>query len=536
MADQDPIIVAVELGTSRIAGIAGKRKDGNLILMAYAEENAGDSIKHGVIYNMEKTTQCVNNVLKKLATRLNLYIDRVYVGIGGQSVLSEATTIHRNLITQSYITNEQMESMRSESAAVSRPDYVLLENFPQEYRVDGRVVETPVGVQGLEVEATYLNVIGRRKLSQNIETCFASARVDIAEQKLSGYELGLHVLTDQEKRAGCVLIDLGAGTTTVVIFSKNILRSLVTIPLGMDNITADLQTLNIEPADAERIKREYANASLDSIETEYGNQPQYVDTSFGQQVELNKIHFVIYARLREIIENVVSQVNQSPYSGSLIGGIVLTGGGARIRNIDEFVKTKFAKFGGNVKVRIAHEITIPVTRQNSLQLPQGDHSDLTTLLSLLCSGTEECTGEPYDDGIFSHREKPVESPSKVAETQEDETNKHRIENYKETARQHITECNAHAEAIRARGASKKVRKSAKKFLDEALYLFDDDYEEWRRTVEDKPQHRQSLRELQELREELEKKIETLEADYKKANKENSFWASFRRGLDEIVNE
>lgn len=536
MADQEPIIVAVELGSSRIAGLAGKRKDGNLILMAYAEESAGDSIKHGVIYNMEKTTQCVNSVIKKLQTRLDLRIGRVYVGIGGQSVRSEVTTVRRNLITQSYITNEQMDSMRSESATVNRPDYELLENIPQEYRVDGRVVETPVGVQGLDVEATYLNIVGRRKLSQNIETCFASLGVDIAEQKISAYELASHVLTDQEKRAGCALIDLGAGTTTVVIFSKNTLRHLVTIPLGMENITADLALLTSDVADAERIKCDYANASLDSIEAEYDDQPKKVDTALGQSIEITHVHFAIYARLVEIIMNAVHQIKQSPYSDHLIGGIVLTGGGAFIRNIDVLVKSKF---GSSVKVRIAHEITTPFTRQHSLQLPQGSQGDRCTLLSLLCSGTEPCTGEAYNGGdIFTdggRRGQPVPAPPSP-ETQEEEINKKRIENYKEAIRQRITECNAHAEAILHRGASKKVRKQAKKFLDEADDLFDEDYEALISAVEEKPQHRQSLRELQELKEELEKKIDSLTADHKQADKENGWAASLRRLLDDMVNE
>lgn len=535
MADQDPIIVAVELGTSRIAAIAGKHKDGNLLLMAFAEEPADDCIKHGIIYNMDKTTQALHRVIMKLQTQLKFSIDQLYVGIGGQSVRGLTTTIRRNLITKSYITTEQMDSMRSESYTISVPDCELFENLPQEYRVDGRSVDVPVGVEGLNVEATYLNIIGRRKLKQNIRTCFDTLGLNIAEMKISAMELAAHLLTDQEKRAGCALVDLGAGTTTVAIYSKNILRHLVTIPLGIENIVADLCERNIEPDEARRLIREYADASLQNFDDEYDTLPPSVSTSFGQKLPLKEIEFTCYARLKEIVDNAVQQITLSPYANNLISGIVLTGGGSRIKHIDTFFEEKL--LGG--KVRIAHEINDPVTRHSALQKLQLPDSDLGTLLALLASGTLACTGEPYEGGgLFDAKARPS-TPRQKEPTEEEkaeQANKLRVEQYKDAIRQRVTETNKHTDVLKQRGSEKKIRKLVKNFLKEVYDVFDEDYDDFLKAVEDTPSLKQPLRELQELKDELEKKVDDLDTLYAKTEKENSFLRRLLKGIDDMANE
>ena len=112
--DKD-FIVAIELGSSKISGIAGRKKDGTMQILAYAEEKTTACIKRGIVYNIEKTYQCINNIIAKLETSLKTKINRAYVGIGGQSVRSYKCQVKRNLFTQSYITNEVIDSIHDES-------------------------------------------------------------------------------------------------------------------------------------------------------------------------------------------------------------------------------------------------------------------------------------------------------------------------------------------------------------------------------------------------------------------------------------
>ena len=540
MTDTEPIIVAIELGTSRIAGIAGKHKDGNLLLLAYAEEPANGCIKRGIIYNMEKTTQALRLVITKLQTQLALRIEQVYVGLGGQSLRSVTNTVRRNLITPSYITADQMDIMADENRTATPPDSEILESIPQEYRVDDALTETPVGVQGLNIESVYLNVVARRKLNQNIDTCFNNLGLTIVERRIAPLELAAHVLSDTDKRAGCALVDIGAGTTTVVVCRNNKVRHLVTLPLGMNNVVTDLAALNIEdPKEAEQLIQKYANASLDSIDEEYETKPQSYTPPVGPPIAITEIQFAIYARLKEIIDNVVHQIASTPYCTNLLSGIVLTGGGSRVRNLDKLLTQD--KNLGNVAVRTARTITDPLNKAASFPKVNLEAANLNTLLSLLASGTEGCTGPAYDAAdIFAsdtaNRNREEARRKQTEEAQADKENLQRIETYKNQVRQRITQLNAQAEALSKYGDQKKVRQQTQSTLEEVYDMFDDAYSEFVSSIENVPQLKQALGELGDLHAELKRKGDELKHELSKAKHENSFFAKFKRSLIRIVEE
>lgn len=167
-ATEKDFIVAIELGSSRISAIAGKKKDGTMQVLAYAEEKNTACIKRGVIYNIEKTYQSINNLLAKLESTLKAKIKYAYVGISGQSLRSYRCVVKRNLITQSYITNEIIDSIRQESYEIPFADCMVLDNFPQEYVVDQDTNIDPVGVMATNIDGEFLNIIARNKIRNHI--------------------------------------------------------------------------------------------------------------------------------------------------------------------------------------------------------------------------------------------------------------------------------------------------------------------------------------------------------------------------------
>ena len=244
-------IVAIELGSSRISGVAGKKNsDGSMQILAYAQVKSSSCIKRGVVYNIDKTTQCIGDVIKKLESVLKTKIVRAYVGISGQSLRSLRCSVKRNLLAQSYITSEIIDSLRDDCREIPYQDYEILDNFPQEYLVDANTVSDPVGGMGPNVECVYLKIIARNTLRMNIHNCFANADVEIADELIAACKLGNHVLSEAEKRSGCALVDLGAETTTVVVYKNNIVRHLVVLPLGANNITKDIVSLQIDEDEA----------------------------------------------------------------------------------------------------------------------------------------------------------------------------------------------------------------------------------------------------------------------------------------------
>ena len=536
-SDKD-CVVAVELGSSKISGIAGKKKDGTMQILAYAEEKTAGCVKRGVVYNIEKTYQSINTIISKLEAVLKTKITRAYVGLGGQSVRSYKCMIRRNLLTQSYITNEAIDAIRQESYEIPFNDYEVLENYPQEYVVDSSVIADPVGVMGTNIEGEFLDVIAKNNLRANIDTVFANAGVDIVEGLISPLQLANNVLTDAEKRSGCALVDLGADTTTLVVYKNNIVRYLVTIPLGCNNINKDLSTLPIDDAETEDVKLKYGDACQE-FESSEESEPQYYTTSDGRQIDVATIRNVIEARMGEIIANVSNQIVNSDYSGKLLAGLVITGGGSSMKNI---VKA-FTKSTKIDKVRIATKVNQMVVKTSNASNISLESAGTTTIVSLLLAGTVPCGGEDigrapdmFDQQMKEEeRRKRAEEAEAAAKAEEQDATA--FDAIKSEIRSAIDKVKKQDDEVKKYGSDKKVRQRAK---DLSLTILDatigEKYEKAFKALEGKDKFKQSLREGAELAEILKRTVDELTDHVSSATKENSAWGRFKRTLTDLVSD
>ncbi len=540
MAAKDTIVVAIELGTSRISGVAGKMKDGTMRILAYAEEPiVPNVIKRGIVYNIEKTTQIIKNVVAKLQMSLKLRVSQVYVGIGGQSVRSVKNKQRMNMMTQTYITADHVDRLRNCSYDVPVAECELLENFPQGFLVDSNPVDDPVGVMGTNIEGEYLNVIARKQLEGNLRTCFSNADIHIAETKLSAYEQARNVLTEQEKRAGSVLVDLGAGTTTVVVYKNNILRHLATLPIGFSNITEDLRSaLDIDEKEAEELKQKYGNAFLE--EEEVGTDDpatKFYTTSFDQKIEIATIQNYIDARLTEIIANVENQIFKSNYENQLLGGVVLTGGGANMKNIEK----AFAKKLKLEKVRVAKSIIPQVIKNSGVTNLVLDSGRANSILSLLLSGEENCVGEDTysGDDIFDEKKKEEDLEEKKRKAQENEKIEAelsaKLEDYKNKMREGILRLENKAAEVTNDDKNKTLRRRAGLMADEARILLGADYESCVHRLEQSEKNRQRIKEASDLSEKYQAAIDKLYNAVEEAQRANSWLTKVKATLGDLVN-
>jgi len=386
MAIKD-FIVAIELGSTKITGIAGKKNmDGSIQILAVVREDATSCIRKGVVYNIDKTSVCLNNVIKKLRTLLKSDISQVYVGVGGQSIRSIKNVIVKNLGDDTVISQDIINELMDNNRSMSYPDQEILDAATQEYKVGTQYQIDPVGIQCNKLEGNFLNILCRKSFYRNLNKCFENAGIAIAEMYLSPIALAHSVLTDTEKRSGCLLIDLGADTTTVVVYHKNILRHLAVIPLGGNNITKDIASFPMEEKDAEEMKLKYASAYTDTSEIEAGKTyPIDNERNIEQKVFIDMVE----ARVNEIIENAWCQVPQE-YANKLLGGIILTGGGSNMKNI----KRAFTEKTHITKIRIAGTVTQNVTSTDK------DINDrkgiMNTAIGLLAKGDMNCAGQPIN--------------------------------------------------------------------------------------------------------------------------------------------
>jgi len=377
-------IVAIELGSSKVTGLAGKKNlDGSIQVLACVKEDSSSFIRKGVVYNIDKTAQCLTNIVNKLEKQLKASITQVYVGVGGQSIRSVRNIIAKDLPAETLVTQDMVVELMDANRNFENPEQEILDAAVQEYRVDSQYQIDPVGIPCTRLEGNFLNILQRKTFYKKLNMCFEAAGINIAELYLAPRALADSVLTEAEKRSGCALVDIGYDTTTISIYTKNILRHLAVIPLGGNNITKDIASLQMEEADAEKMKLKYASAYTDNNDID--NTLKYsIDSE--RQVESRKFIEIVEGRLEEIVANVWCQVPEE-YCDKLLGGIVLTGGGSNMKNIE----LAFQNYTHVEKIRVAKFVTYSVN--SSIKDINAHDGMYNTVLGLLAKGDINCAGE-----------------------------------------------------------------------------------------------------------------------------------------------
>ena len=377
-------IVAIELGSSKITGIAGKKSmDGSINVLAVVREDATSCIRKGVVYNIDKTSACLTSIIKKLKTILKSEISQVYVGVGGQSIRSIRNSSVKTLPEDTIISQDMINELMDNNRSTVYPDLEILDAATQEFKVGTQYQIDPVGVQIDKIEGNFLNIVCRKAFYRNLNKCFEKANISIAEMYLAPIALAHSVLSDAEKRGGCLLVDLGADTTTVSVYYKNILRHLAVIPLGGNNITKDIASLQMEENEAEEMKLKYASAYTE-IEEIDSSKTLAIDAE--RTVPMQAFIELVEARVNEIIENVWFGQVPPEYKDKLLGGIILTGGGSKMKDI----KKAFTAITGVQKIRIAGTVAQKVS-SNDKDINAHDGT-MNTALGLLVKGDINCAG------------------------------------------------------------------------------------------------------------------------------------------------
>lgn len=538
---KDNIIVAIELGTSRISGIAGKQKDGSFQILAYAEEHTTACLKRGIVYNVEKTTQSIKNVVEKLSQTLTQQVNRVYVGIGGQSVRSIKKKVPRNMITPTSITKAHLDEMREESREVIIPDYELLANIPQGFIIDSQFTDEPQGVNGKNIEGDFLNIVARKELQGHIRTCFNSANIDIVETKLTALELANNILTEHEKRAGSALVDLGAGTTTVVVYKKNVVRYLVTIPIGFNNIVEDLMSvLQIEEKEATDILVKYGNAYVNSEDEISKLTQNSYTTSNKEKVPMTKIQHIIEARLIEIMVNAVVQVVNSGYADQLLAGLVITGGGSNIKNIDKaFQNNPRKRFES---IRVAKKVITPTVKSTQAAALDEENGMSGSIISLMLAGTENCVGEGSYSGVDIFTSAKIDENTRN-NVQTAETERKKIENmmmqledYKDRIRSAVNKIRNIKQDIENDTANKRLREEGLRIMNEASEICGNEFHNLVDSLEVKLKNDQRIASAVDLEVQLQDELEALKDTINVAKEDNSFFKKVSQWLKKVVNE
>lgn len=402
MATEDNFIVAIELGSSKVTAIAGRKQpDGAIQVLAFAQEPSTTFIRKGRINNVSKMTQCIISMKDKLEQKMQKSISRVYVGIGGMGMHTVANSVVRHFDSKMEITQEMIDAMCDENRTSANSDRDILEAVPQEYHLGTQVQIDPVGILSDGIEGHYLNIVANSSVREEIRNCFRNAGVTIADLPITVQALADVMLTEPEKRSGCVFVDMGAETTSVAIYKNNLLRHLAVIPLGGANINRDIMSLQIEDDEAEELKLKYGSA----IASAEGDHQKPITLRDGRSISFEDFEGLVEARVEEIVLNVMNQISLSKYDrGQLVGGLIITGGASHMKNIDKaFVReTKFEK------IRFVRNIRIPLRTPDYPGL--NSDGDCNAAISLIDKGEINCCGGNLGQpGLFEEEaEKEIE--------------------------------------------------------------------------------------------------------------------------------
>ena len=387
-------IVAIDPGSSKIiAMIARKEASGNISILRTEKVDSENSIRRGCIYNVDAAAGKIGHLINRLnedyaKPKLHSPIERVYVSIGGQSLHTERYSIKKQ-VENDTIDQPLLNEIEKEIEQYKPELYEVLKILPPEYYVDGQLNPNPRGTTASVIEARYQLIVVS---SPNLKTLIRRAipeKIEIADYIVTPLATAAAVLDKNEKKLGCALVEFGAGVTYVSIYKSGMLRYLVTIPLGSSVITSDICCLNVFEEEAEPLKRKHGSAIPDLEDMSKITLDEGLSTE--RKVEIRNLNTVIEARVNEILENVILQIQKSGYGDALSSGIVITGGGAMLRHLEESFRNKI-----NKNIRLAY----PVANETK------QYAEYSTIIGLITLAKEGCV-EPVEPVKIVESEKVI---------------------------------------------------------------------------------------------------------------------------------
>jgi len=387
------IAVGLDIGTTKVAAFAGQRDpDGKIRILGYGKQES-TGVQRGQVINIIKTKDAIQNTIRQVSDRAGIDIDTVMVGIAGQHICNRQVQGDIKLSnSETEITNADVRMLIDDMfKVVVNPGEQIIDAIPQEYTVDGTGgLEDPVGVIGSQLSSVFNIITGNSQHIRNIARCVKHCNLEMDSLILEPIASAEVVLDEREKEAGVVLVDIGGGTTDVAVFVSGILRHTAVIPIAGDVITEDIKNVfkGIVKTDAEMLKHEHGTCVPNR-----GNE-NHIITIPGIKgrppVEIAEIDLaeVIAARMKEILDRIMEELRSINCLNKLGCGLVLTGGGAKLRFLKEFTEYHTA-----LDVRIGKpEEKIDLKGLESLSEKENMdlcHPMFATALGLLVMGIEK---------------------------------------------------------------------------------------------------------------------------------------------------
>lgn len=344
MAQENRIVAAIDIGTTKIVSLIGRLNEHDRLEVLGISRSASKGVKRGVVLNIEETVHAIQNTINEATEQSGLRFSEVFVGIAGQHIKSVRNRGYVNRDSyEDEITREDLHALIEDMYKI--PVDVgeeIIHVLPQNYIVDNETgVKNPVGMFGKRLEANFHIVIGQISSARNIEKCIKRVGLKVNQLILEPLASSAAVLTEDEMEAGVALVDIGGGTTDVAVYYDDVIRHTAVIPFGGNVVTRDIKEgCSILQRQAESLKMQFGSALGDLANEDKVVTIPGISGRDPKEISFKSLAYIIQSRMEEIIDAVIYEIENSGYMEKLSAGIVLTGGGAMLKNLNQLVKFK----------------------------------------------------------------------------------------------------------------------------------------------------------------------------------------------------
>ena len=346
MNKQEQYVAAIDIGTTKIVAIVGKKNGNGKIEILGLSKAPSRGVKRGVVLNIEETVVAIQTTVDDVQKRSGILFSEVFVGIAGQHIKSMKNRgyIMRDAYDDEIKKEEVFRLIEDMHKIHIEIGEEIIHVIPQNFIVDNETgVKSPIGMCGRRLEANFHIVIGQVAAAKNIEKCIRKANLTVKDMILEPLASSDAVLTDDEKEAGVVLVDIGGGTTDVAVYYDNIIRHTAVIPFGGNVVTKDIKEgCAILQRHAEQLKVQYGSALGDIAPEDKVVSIPGISGREPKEISFKSLAYIIQSRMEEIIDAVNFEIQNSGYADKLAAGVVITGGGAMLKHLPQLMKFKTA--------------------------------------------------------------------------------------------------------------------------------------------------------------------------------------------------
>jgi cell division protein FtsA len=338
------LVVGLDIGTSKIMAVVAEMMPGGEMKLAGLGVASSNGLKRGVVVNIDATVQSIQQALKEAELMADCKITRVYTGITGSHIRGMNSSGMVAVKDREVTAADVARVVETAKAINISTDQRLLLVEAQEFVIDGQDVKEPIGMSGIRLEAKVHIVTGAQSAAENIIKCVRRCGLDVEQLMLNPLASSHSVLTPDEKELGVVLVDIGAGTTDVAIFTGGAIRHTAVIPIAGDLVTSDIaMALRTPTKDAEDIKVESGYAKQMLADPDMQVEVPGLGDRGPRMLSRQALAGVIEPRVEEIFSLVQQVIRDSGYEEVLSSGIVLTGGSSIMPGMVELGEDIFLK-------------------------------------------------------------------------------------------------------------------------------------------------------------------------------------------------